>query len=456
MTEAQSHHEDVEDAASQEYEEDYNYQDWGVDRVDLDFKSVADLQSLLSERRRGQLSYTIYKLYDKIDARLRQDLKSVTIIPEAGSSTRTNQQSYNELNHIKTSSSIQPSQNTATTPGSSLTSIHNILSSTDSIHKQEHHHESIIDNILSSNLSSTEPSLLPSMPTDDPESSSFGSFLINFAFIVLFIVVSVFVLIQCSHFAVYIARQAFKNRDSGRKLPDFIRSRLTTDTEVTQDYSLNERNVRGLVVEVDMTNQHHVTQHHTAISPASPVSILQNSPFYSPVKHSAQPTSPHSSTFSTPFMEQVIGNVCSDDQEDLDSIHQDDPQQITNDSDEGIESEDGEDIDGEAFKQLIRENVPENKVYTKSPLVYSNCFIRGEEIYGKNFTAGVNVTDNGYYDPGVGAGGRGYSVESPSCSISLSSDQNSSSLTPPSPLLTVPRWEVVGPIPASGVGECLI
>ena len=39
MTEAQSHHEDVEDAASQEYEEDYNYQDWGVDRVDLDFKS---------------------------------------------------------------------------------------------------------------------------------------------------------------------------------------------------------------------------------------------------------------------------------------------------------------------------------------------------------------------------------------------------------------------------------
>ena len=103
-----------------------------------------------------------------------------------------------------------------------------------------------------------------------------------------------------------------------------------------------------------MTNQHHVTQHHTAISPASPVSILQNSPFYSPVKHSAQPTSPHSSTFSTPFMEQVIGNVCSDDQEDLDSIHQDDPQQITNDSDEGIESEDGEDIDGEAFKQLIR------------------------------------------------------------------------------------------------------
>ena len=39
MTEAQSDHEDVDDGASEEYEEDYNYQDWGVDRVDLDFKS---------------------------------------------------------------------------------------------------------------------------------------------------------------------------------------------------------------------------------------------------------------------------------------------------------------------------------------------------------------------------------------------------------------------------------
>ena len=149
-----------------------------------------------------------------------QDLKSVTIIPEANSSNE--QHSYTVLKHIETfttstSSSIEPSQDaTSTTPRSSLTStLHNILSSTDSIQKQEHHHESIIDNLLSSNLSSTEPSLLPSMPTDDPESSSFGSFLLNFAFIVLFIVVTVFVLIQCSHFAVYIARQAFKNRDSG-------------------------------------------------------------------------------------------------------------------------------------------------------------------------------------------------------------------------------------------------
>ena len=72
------------------------------------------------------------------------------------------------------------------------------------------------------------------------------------------------------------------------------------------------------------------------------------------LSHVKVPLSP-TSTYSAPFMEQIIGNVCSDDQEDIDSsIIQDDPQDITNDSDEGIESEDGDDIDGEAFKQLIR------------------------------------------------------------------------------------------------------
>ena len=101
-----------------------------------------------------------------------------------------------------------------------------------------------------------------------------------------------------------------------------------------------------------MTSTNQTSGHHTLVSPTSPVSILQNSPFYSPVKQ--QPASPQSSTYSAPFMEQIIGNVCSDDQGDIDSINQDDPQDITNDSDEGIESEDGDDIDGEAFKQLIR------------------------------------------------------------------------------------------------------
>ena len=139
--------------------------------------------------------------------------------------------------------------------------------------------------------------------------------------------------------------------------------------------------VRGLVVEVDVTTQAAQCL-HTSLSPQSPlspVSILHNSPFYSPVATPATPASPHT---NQPFMEleQIIGNVCSDDQADMESSNGDYARDI-NDSDEGIESEDGEDIDGEAFKQLIRENVPEQNVFTKPPMVYSNCLIR-EEIYG--------------------------------------------------------------------------
>ena len=110
--------------------------------------------------------------------------------------------------------------------------------------------------------------------------------------------------------------------------------------------------VRGLVVEVDCNNQ---VSAHTAADPGSPVSVLHNSPFYSPVKQRVTPGPV--SPASTPFMEAIIGNsnVCSDDPDEMESINQDDPQEVTNDSDEGIESEEGdEDIDGEAFKQLIR------------------------------------------------------------------------------------------------------
>ena len=63
------------------------------------------------------------------------------------------------------------------------------------------------------------------MPTEESDSSSFGSTLINFAFIIIFILVSVFIVIQCSHFVVYIARQAFKNRNSGAKSNLFLLSK---------------------------------------------------------------------------------------------------------------------------------------------------------------------------------------------------------------------------------------
>ena len=160
--------------------------------------------------------------------------------------------------------------------------------------------------------------------------------------------------------------------------------------------SLLFRGARGLVVEVDVTSPA-PQWHHTSLSPRSPVSILHNSPFYSPAVTPASPRSPGSPLTNQPFMEEIIGNVCSDDQADVESSNGDFVQDI-NDSDEGIESEDGEDIDGEAFKRLIRsawtdwelwetlsyncrENVPEQNLFTKPTLVYSNCFIR-EEING--------------------------------------------------------------------------
>ena len=69
------------------YGEEYHYDDWGVDRVDLNFKTgnhiyitvpypillfpVSDLQSLLSDRK-SRLSHHLYKLSDQIDANLRK------------------------------------------------------------------------------------------------------------------------------------------------------------------------------------------------------------------------------------------------------------------------------------------------------------------------------------------------------------------------------------------------
>ena len=163
-----------------------------------------------------------------------QDLRSVTLKPgpsdsEAlGSSLLTSPSSQ----HITTSSITDGAGVTVQTAQTVSTSLNNLLSSTDSLQNQERERLSIEDSrtgddfgLLSSYLSSTEPSLLPSMPTEESDSSSFGSALINFAFIIIFILVSIFIVIQCSHFVVYIARQAFKNRNSGAKSNLFLLSK---------------------------------------------------------------------------------------------------------------------------------------------------------------------------------------------------------------------------------------
>ena len=122
-----------------------------------------------------------------------QDLESVTVKPQLSTADTRN------ILHIITSSTL--SQDTSQQ--------HEILSST----PHSIQHSTDLDIVLtsqSSNLSSTAPSLLPSTPSQDS-----ASILIPFAFFVVLILVSVFVLIQCSHFVVYMARQAFKDRNSG-------------------------------------------------------------------------------------------------------------------------------------------------------------------------------------------------------------------------------------------------
>ena len=127
-----------------------------------------------------------------------QDLESVTVNSRLSSGDTTA-----SILHIITSSIL--SQDPTQQP--------EILSST----PQSIQHSKDLDIVLtsqSSNLSSTDPSLLPSTPSQDT-----ASILIPFAFFVVLILVSVFVLIQCSHFIVYMARQAFKDTNSGLARP---------------------------------------------------------------------------------------------------------------------------------------------------------------------------------------------------------------------------------------------
>ena len=96
------------------------------------------------------------------------------------------------------------------------------LSSTNSIQE----HSSLVS--FSFNQSSTltedpQASLLgsvktfPSLPTEQILSTDYGNILIHLGFLVIFLIIAFFVIIQCSHFAVYIYRAADKRRMQGRK-----------------------------------------------------------------------------------------------------------------------------------------------------------------------------------------------------------------------------------------------
>ena len=83
-----------------------------------------------------------------------------------------------------------------------------------------------------------------------------------------------------------------------------------------------------MVMEVDSLNN--ISHHHMVMPPHSPVSILQNSPIYSPIKDS--PCSPTSSLSLSVFPQS----------EDRTSPEDKTSPWSANDRDEGIESEEGE------------------------------------------------------------------------------------------------------------------
>merc|ERR1711962_867832 len=60
-------------------EEEYGLQ-WDVDRVDLDFKTVAELEALLAERGLA-LDYQLFHQTDQIDAELWQLLATCLVVP---------------------------------------------------------------------------------------------------------------------------------------------------------------------------------------------------------------------------------------------------------------------------------------------------------------------------------------------------------------------------------------
>ena len=58
-------------------EQDYGLQ-WDVDRVDLGFQTVEDLEALLAERGLS-LDYRLFRETDQVDAQLREELQHHTI-----------------------------------------------------------------------------------------------------------------------------------------------------------------------------------------------------------------------------------------------------------------------------------------------------------------------------------------------------------------------------------------
>jgi len=374
-----------------EEDAEYLYNDWGVDYVDLDFKTVSDLRALLSDRQ-AQLTYTLYNVSEKVDAKLkdvvRDILTNTTAAPEQESEPSSASQAETTETTGQLSSSFHISDLHQEYSYPSSTENHN-LSSTNSIQEISSFFSFSHDNQSSTLTENPQANPLGSvqtfypLPSQEPSQTDYGNIFINLGFLIFFLLVCVFVVIQCSHLAVYVFRAADKRRARDRRLPLHTGSSFPSQ-EYSADARIESENIRNpvdMVVEVDSLNN--ISHHQMVMTPQSPVSVLQNSPLYSPVRDSS------SLSLSLPCPPSDDRTSCED---------KTSPWSVQDRTDEGIETE--EDIDGSAFKQLILQNVVEE---TKCQTLLSNFQVIGDRG-GKTVRTGRQSA-------------RGNSVESPSISL---------------------------------------
>lgn len=402
-------------------EEEYGLQ-WDVDRVDLDFKTVAELEALLAERGLA-LDYQLFHQTDQIDAELRQELH------EWGEAAATSLPALATSSHVP---GRPPDPGPSSLPSFSSFSS---LPSLPSISMEEMPSVSSTNNTSSVDAFSLTP--LPKQQQEAVSESFFSSNQVHIftgfltGLLLLLIIATVVILIRC--------KTAFKQRCQDSGLPQrstYVKSSLSLDDN--SRFVVNLRagdDSRPLDTRVEVGGD----GHHVSLSHCSSISQLANSPIYSPAPASPGPGSPGKqgagcpasprpnafSTFLPPTRTSPEGsegdplhtthsasNIC----------HQTSEEEMKKGSlssaerDEGIESE--EDIDATAFKKLILSNVCSDEVAGGR---YPNPADK-EDLYAKiNFEAKRH---------GRKTGGRMNSVESPSAS--LCSEGNSPTLTPPS------------------------
>lgn len=369
-----------------EEDSEYLYNDWGVDYVDLDFKTVSDLRALLSDRQ-ARLTYSLYNVSQKMDAKLKdavQDILTTTtaepeqesepnITSQPETSTAGQQSSSFHISDLHTYHSSTENYNLSST---------NSIQENSSISYFSHNQSSILTENPQANPLGSVQTFYP-LPSQEPSQTDYGNIFINLGFLIFFLLVCVFVIIQCSHLAVYIFRAADKRRARDRRLPLNTGSSYPSQ-EYSADARIESENIRNpvdMVVEVDSLNN--ISHHQMVMTPQSPVSVLQNSPLYSPVRDSS------SLSLSLPCPPSEDRTSCED---------KTSPWSVQDRTDEGIETE--EDIDGSAFKQLILQNVVEE---TKCQTLLSNFQTLGDR--------GTKTGRTGRQSA------RGNSVESPSISL---------------------------------------